>query len=186
MLAGTKRTFESAGVDMMENLINSNFLIETIAAAQKQNLFPFGNESRFAIIDSPLYFEKKDFTETHSTIDNSEPLTIESIIEISKRFTLIKPVKIFTDNNMAIRKRILEKYPKTKKKRIIKKFMKKYGRTIEIPSPDLFKVETNDEIIYMAHPDTIKKAFADLQPMLKEHQYHTMGMPLCEIFGLKF
>lgn len=186
MLTGAERTFEGACIDMTENSMTSKFLLEAFAAAQKQNLFPFGNESRLGIISPPFYFENKEFTETCSTANNSEPLTIDSIIEINKKFASIKPIKIFANANLVIRKRILEKYPKTKKKRIIKKWMKKYGRTIEIPMPDFLKVETKTEMTYTAHPETIKKTFADLQPILREHQRHAITIPFCEVFGVQF
>jgi hypothetical protein len=51
--------------------------------------------------------------------------------------------KIYTDPNLTISEDIQTKYPRSKKKRIKKKFKKMYKKSVIVPSPNIYIFERN-------------------------------------------
>lgn len=133
----------------------------------------------YSLRNLPAYFADDGTTSTSASAE-PEALTLDTLIEVSKKLVPVKPVEIFVCNDMLITTgRALVRRPRSKKKRILKKWLKKFGYDVKVPSSDFIKAETAKSTIYFAHSETIKKLLDEMGSV------RPVDLSLCRIYGIK-
>ena len=162
---------------MVNNFVNDAFLLETIALAKQQGIFNVFGDSKilYPIVDTSF-----DYSARVSEPDDS--FSLDTLLQIEKSLKPVKKIQMFAINDMVITTKLLHKHPKSKKKRIFKKWLKKYGEIQVKPDPEFMSIELDRSTLFFGHPEIIKKLLADMNQAAKD----TVALSVCEVFGIKF
>lgn len=159
--------------------MDNNLLLDTIALAKQQSILNVFGDSKILY---PIVNTCFDCATSASSPKSDDSFSLGTLLQIQKSLAPIKKVQIFAINDMVIKTKTLSKYPKSKKKRILKKWFKKYGETQVKPDPEFVSIDLNRSILFFGHPETIKSVLANVNQAARG----TISLSMCEVFGIKF
>lgn len=124
-----------------------------------------------------------DFTHTAAIKETQEDLTMEKLMAsmetLKKTFSAVPPdIRFVANLNLTVTKTEQTFIPRSKKKRIVKKCLKKYRITWEEPDPNMYSL---GEGVFVAHPETMRQASEALETGVSDSH---MGL-MCNILSKK-
>lgn len=103
--------------------------------------------------------KRNEYMSTSTTSTASEQVNdgfnIHTLIEIQRKLVPINPVVLKESRYAVTTERVLNKKPRSKKKRVLKKFWKKYGREIEKPA--MIKFSEDGKTYIIVHPNLMQQ-----------------------------
>lgn len=96
-----------------------------------------------------------DSTTSTASEQVNDGFNIHTLIEIQRKLVPISPVVLKESRYAVTTEKVLTKKPRSKKKRILKKFLKKYGREVEKPA--MIKFSEDGKTYIIVHPDLMQQ-----------------------------
>ena len=96
-----------------------------------------------------------DSTASTAAEQINDGFNIHTLIEIQRKLVPVDPIILKESHYATTTKKLLTKKPRSKKKRILKKFWKKYGREVEEPA--IIKFSEAGKTYLIVHPDLMRQ-----------------------------